>query len=144
MISKEAAIRRFVKNYEIEVPQPLVEEEYKFCVMNMKHQMRYAEMTGTAQMNPIEQMKAMKVMEEKLKEEAYYNVKEELVIKDVIHKQDFVVTREELEQHAREIAERQDSEMEMVKKFFGEDFKMLESDVKRQKAENWIYEQMSE
>lgn len=138
MISKEAAMRRFVEQYDIDVPQELVEEEYHFCVMNMKHQMRYAEMAGEMQINPMEQRQALMDREEELKAAAFYNVKEELVIKDVIRKQGFRVTPEELQQYAEEMAQRQSSDMEMVKKFFGDDLALLEGDVKRQKAEAWI------
>lgn len=144
MISKEAAMKKFVEQYDIKVPQELVDEEYRFCVMNMKHQMRYAEMAGEMQMNPLEQRQTMADMEAELKEAARYNVKEELVIKDIMKKPDFAVTSEELEQYAVEMAQRQNSDMEMVKKFFGEDLALLESDVRRQKAEEWILVQMQE
>lgn len=143
MISKEGAIRKFVRAYDIPVPQELVEEEYHLCLMDMKHKMVYGQMTGSHHMNPIEQVEAIKDSQEELMEVAYFTVKEELVMKDVIAKGDFTVTQEELSSYAETMAKRQNTTIEMVKRFFGEDFSLLASDVKRQKAENWIYQQVT-
>lgn len=142
MISKEGAIRKFVRAYSIPVPQELVEEEYHMCVMDMKHKMVYGQMMGSHQMNPMEQAEALKDSQEELMEVAYLSVKEDLVIKDVIAKGDFSVTAEELQQYAEALARRQNTTLDMVKRFFGEDYSLLVGDVKRQKAEEWIYRQV--
>ncbi|MBQ9147997.1 MAG: hypothetical protein IJX69_00325 [Oscillospiraceae bacterium] len=142
MISKEGAIRRFVRAYDIPVPRELVEEEYHLCVMDMKHKMVYGQMAGSHNMNPMEQAEALKESQEELMEVAYLSVKEDLVMKDVIAKGDFTVTPEELRQYAEAMAKRQNTTIEMVKRFFGEDFSLLAGDVKRQKAEDWIYQQV--
>lgn len=144
MISKEGAIRKFVREYEIAVPQELVEEEYHLCLMDMKHKMVYGQMAGSHNMNPIEQAEAIKDSQEELMEVAYFSVKEELVMKDVIAKGNFTVTQEELSSYAEAMAKRQNTTIDMVKRFFGEDFSLLASDVKRQKAEGWIYQQVTE
>ena len=143
MISKEGAIRRFVREYDIQVPQALVEEEYHLCMMDMKHKMVYGQMAGSHQMNPMEQAEALKDAQEELMEVAYLSVKEDLVMKEVIEKGNFTVTQAELQQYAEELAKRQNTTMDMVKRFFGEDFALLVRDVKRQKAEAWIYQQVT-
>ena len=79
-------------------------------------------------------------MKDELFDAAYYEAKYDLVIKDIIVRQDFSVTRDELKKEAAAMAERQNCALELVYRFFGEDLAMLEKDVKRKKAEKWILE----
>lgn len=143
MISKEGALRKYVQSYDIPVPRELVEEEYHLFLMDMKHKMVYGQMSGSNQMNPMEQAQALADAQEELMEAAYLSVKETLVMKDVLAKNDFSVTRDELARYAEAMAQRQNTTIEMVKRFFGEDLSLLEGDVKRQKAEQWIYQQVT-
>ena len=53
-------------------------------------------------------------MEDELRQAAYYEAKYDLVIKDIIARENFSVTRRELEEEAAAIAERQHSTIEMV------------------------------
>lgn len=144
MISKEGAIRRFVEHYDMEVPLDLVEEEFQISLMDMRHRMVYAGMSGGPQLNPLEQRAALEEMKEELREASYYNVKEELVMKELMKRDEFAVSPEELHEYAEEMVVKQNTDMEMIKRFFGEDLAMLETDVKRRKAEDWIYAQITE
>lgn len=143
MISKEGAIRKFIQQYEIEVPQELVEEEFKLCILDMKHKLVYGQMTGSSRMNPLEQAQALEEAQEELREVAYLTVKEDLVMRELLKQDRFRATAEELEAYGQAMAQRQKTSMEMIRKFFGEDLHLLESDVRRQKADAWIYEQMT-
>ena len=143
MISKEGAIRKFIQQYEIEVPQELVEEEFKLCILDMKHKLVYGQMTGSSRMNPLEQAQALEEAQEELREVAYLTVKEDLVMRELLKQDRFRATAEELEAYGQAMAQRQKTTMEMIRKFFGEDLHLLESDVRRQKADAWIYEQMT-
>ena len=143
MISKEGAIRKFIQQYEIEVPQELVEEEFKLCILDMKHKLVYGQMTGSSRMNPLEQAQALEEAQGELREVAYLTVKEDLVMRELLKQERFRATAEELEAYGQAMARRQKTSMEMIRKFFGEDLHLLESDVRRQKADAWIYEQMT-
>jgi len=143
VISKEGAIRKFIQQYEIEVPQELVEEEFKLCILDMKHKLVYGQMTGSSRMNPLEQAQALEEAQEELREVAYLTVKEDLVMRELLKQDRFRATAEELEAYGQAMAQRQKTSMEMIRKFFGEDLHLLESDVRRQKADAWIYEQMT-
>ena len=143
MISKEGAIRKFIQQYEFEVPQELVEEEFKLCILDMKHKLVYGQMTGSSRMNPLEQAQALEEAQEELREVAYLTVKEDLVMRELLKQDRFRATAEELEAYGQAMAQRQKTSMEMIRKFFGEDLHLLESDVRRQKADAWIYEQMT-
>ena len=143
MISKEGAIRKFIERYQITVPQEAVEEEYQVILMDLRHRMTYASMAGGPQLNPLEQRAALEDMKEELEQTAYYNVKEELVMKELLEKEEFAVSPEEVQHFAENMAQKQNTTMEMIQKFFGEDLSMLVQDVKRQKVEDWIYGQMT-
>lgn len=143
MISREGAIRQFVRAYDVEVPRELVEEEYRLCLMDMKHKMVYGQMVGTNSLNPMEQTQAIQDSQEELMEVAYFNVKEELVMKELMGREEFAVTAQELQDYAQTLARRQNTTMEMVRRFFGEELTLLESDVRRQKAEDWICHQVN-
>lgn len=144
MISREGAIRKFVRAYDIPVPEELVQEEYQLCLADMKHRMVYDQMAGTLGMNPMEQAQAIQDSQEELMEVAYFTVKEELVMKALLPREDFSVTAQELRDYAQDLAQRQNTTIEMVQRFFGEDFSLLEGDVRRKKAEDWIYRQVTQ
>ncbi len=141
MISREGAIKNFIERYQITVPQEAVEEEYNLVLMDVRHKMTYSSMAGGPHLNPLEQRAAIMDMQEELKQIAYYNVKEDLVMKELLEKGDFAVSKEEIQHYAEDMARKQNTTMEMIKRFFGEDLSMLERDVMRRKAEDWIYEQ---
>lgn len=135
-MDREQIIRRFVEGYGIEVPAERVENELNYIRQEMKHRMRYDTLTGgSAHLFPERELAEQR---DELFAAAFYEAKYDLVIKDIIDRQQFPVTQEELEAEAEAIARRQSSTVEMVKRFFGEDLKMLERDIRIRKAEDWI------
>lgn len=137
-MNKEEQIRRFIMDYPIEVPRQALENELNYIRLEMRHRMRYDTLTGGP--HHFDADGELEQMEDELRQAAYYEAKYDLVIKDIIARENFSVTRRELEEEAAAIAERQHSTIEMVYRFFGEDLAMLEKDLKRQKAEQWIFE----
>ncbi len=139
MTNREEKIKSFVTQYPIEVPEQAVENELNYIQLEMRHRMQYDTLTGgRLHLNPFGELEEMK---EELYQAAFYEAKYDLVIKDVISRRNFSVTKEELEEEACAMAQRQNTSMEMIRRFFGEDLAMLEGDIKRQKAENWMLEQ---
>lgn len=135
-MNKEEQIRHFVMEYPIEVPEQALENERNYIRMEMRHRMNYDTLTsGRHHFDPEGELEEMK---DELEEAAYYEAKYDLVIRDIIARENFSVTREELEEEARAMAQRQNSTLEMIYRFFGKDLAMLEKDVKRRKAEQWI------
>lgn len=135
-MTREDKIRAFVEAYEIEVPADKVENELGFIMSQIRHNMQYEAMAGgKLHLDPWAELEAQR---EELEKIAYYEVKQELVIKDIIAREDFTVTAEELEAAAAGMAERQDCSVDMIRRFFGEDLTMLERDVMNRKAEDWI------
>lgn len=143
MISREGAIRKFVRDYSIPVPPEKVEAEYQLCLMDMKHQMVYGQMTGSHSLNPMEQAQAIQDAQESLMEAAYFQVKEDLVMQELMKREEFSVTTQELQTYAEDLARRQNTTMEMVRRFFGEDLSLLEGDARRKKAGDWICRQVT-
>ena len=80
---------------------------------------------------------------EALQAEALRRAKEMLVLREIMAAQTIPVTPEELEAEAAAIARRQNTTVAELKRFLGEDLAMLQSDLKKRKAADWVCEQMA-
>lgn len=138
-MKREERIKAFVMAYDIEVPTAKVENELNYIKAQLRHGMQYEALSGGG-LHPFPEMELAKQQEELVKL-AVFEAKQELVIKDVIAKEGFSVTKEELEAEAEAMAVRQNCTVEMIRSFFGSDLAMLERDAKIRKAEDWICEQ---
>lgn len=139
MTGRDDAWRKYVEAYPIEVPQEQVDNELQFLLLDMRHRMQYDTLTtGALHLNPYgeleEQMDDMKAA-------ALHEAKSDLVIKDLLARHEFPITREELEAEAVAMAQRQDTTVELIKRFFGEDLSMLERGLREQKAIDWALAQ---
>ncbi len=138
-MTREEKIRQYILDYDLDVPEEKIKNEYDFIVLDLKHRMQYDTLsTGTRHPDVQGELEAQK---EDILKAATYEAKSELVFKDIIKKQNFTVTPEELQAEAQDMIEREHSTMDMVKRFFGDDLTGLEPDLKRRKAMDWIVEQ---
>ena len=135
----ENAWRAYVLAYDIEVPQEDVEEELYRIRADMKHRMMYAQMSGAETHRFPEAELAEQT--DALMEAAIFEVKETLVLKDLTKKLDIQVTAEELLAEGEAIAQRQNTTLDQVKRFFGQDLGFLERDVRENKIRAWALSQ---
>ena len=135
MSYNEEAWRAYVLSYDIEVSQEDVEEELYLIRADMKHRMMYAQMAG-GEAHPFPEMELAE-QTDALMEAAVFEVKEPRVLKDLAAKLDVSVTPAELEAEGEAIAQRQNSTLDEVKRFFGEDLALLERDVREHKIREW-------
>lgn len=135
----ENAWRAYVLAYDIEVPQEDVEEELYRIRADMKHRMMYAQMSGAETHRFPEAELAEQT--DALMEAAIFEVKETLVLKDLTKKLDIQVTAEELLAEGEAIAQRQNTTLDQVKRFFGQDLGFLERDVRENKIRAWACSQ---
>ncbi|MBP3894070.1 MAG: hypothetical protein J6D34_08540 [Atopobiaceae bacterium] len=135
MSYSEERWRAYVLAYDVEVAQEDMEEELYRIRADMKHRMVYAHMTG-AETHPFPDME-LEEQKDALVEAAIFEVKEPLVLKDLTKKLDVTVTPEELLAEGEAIARRQNSTLEEVKRFFGQDLAFLERDVRERKIREW-------
>ena len=140
MATRDNLWREFVDNYEIDVPESAIENELEYIKLDMKHRMQYDQMSGGG-MHLFPQMELAE-QEAELREAAVFEAKAPRVLKEIIAQQGITTTQDELEAEAQAMAEREGSTIEMVKRFFGDDFAMLERDVLERKAIDWACEQM--
>ena len=141
MSSTEAAFRKFVEEYELDVPREKIENEKNYIILDLKHRMQYDTLTGGRL--HLNRERELAEQADEIERAAVFEVKSELVLKSIIEKEGFSATKEELEAAAREFAERENTSLELVKRFFGEDFSGLEKSVKERKAKEWIFDQMN-
>ena len=140
MAARDELWRQFVADYEINVPESAIENELAYITLDMKHRMQYDQMSGGG-LHLFPQMELAE-QEAELREAAEFEAKAPRVLKEIIAQQGITATRDELEAEAQAIAEREGSTIEMVKRFFGEDYALLERDVLERKAMDWACEQM--
>ena len=135
MAYDESAWRDFVAAYDIEVPDYAIQREIDYIELQMRHNMQYDTLSGGgSHMFPDQELEQQR---DQIRAAALFEAKEPLVLKDLIAKQGFTVTDEELEAEAEAMAKRQGSTVEQLKRFFGEDLRMLERDVMEAKARAW-------
>ena len=128
----ENAWRHFVESYDIHVPEETVENEFRYITLEMRHRLQYDTLTNhTPHINARAELAARENEYRKL---AYYEAKTELVTKKLLADWQPAVTHEELEKEASALAVRQNTTVDMVKRFFGEDLAMLERDIKERKV----------
>ena len=140
MATRDDLWRKFVSDYEIDVPESAIENELEYIKLDMKHRMQYDQMSGGG-MHLFPQMELAE-QEAELREAAVFEAKAPRVLKEIIAQQGITTPQGELEAEAQAMAEREGSTIEMVKRFFGDDFAMLERDVLERKAMDWACEQM--
>ena len=132
--------RVFVDCYDMEVPEEAVQNELNYLTLQLKHNMQYDRLSGgDLHLFPQQEIQAQ---EEQLRAAALFEAKEPKVLKAVIEAQGITVSSEELEAEAQAMAARQNTTIEAIKQFFGEDLKMLERDVLEAKARAWAVEKL--
>lgn len=135
MTSREKLWHEFVDAYDIDVPEEAVENELAYITLQMRHNIQYDRLTGgSAHLFPERELAEQ---EEELRALARFEAKEPRVLKAIIANQGLTATPEELASEAEAVARRQNATMDMVKRFFGDDFAGLEQDVLKEKAINW-------
>jgi|GEM_PF-926335 len=134
---KEAAVNKIVEANDIEVPKDLVDEEAEMMLCELTHKMKYDSMASGGYFGFMQD--DMAALKESVREEAFRQVKTRLVIQGIIEAENFAVSKEELEEEAKAISDRQRVPIGMVKDFLGEDLEPLKKDLLVRKAIDFIY-----
>ena len=131
MSYNEGAWLDYVLAYDIEVPEERLQQEYELVRADMKHRMMYEQMAGgSAHIFPDAELTEM---EEELRAAALFEAKEPLVLRDLTEKFDVEVTPEELLAEAEAMAKRQNTTLDEIKRYLGDDLALLERDVRENK-----------
>jgi trigger factor len=131
---QEDILEKFVEESDVVAPENLVEEAYDRLILEITHKRKYeAMMTGQFYMPG-----TMEFSEEYIRQEALKQVKTGLALEEVIQKQKLEATKEELETEAKAMADRQQTTVEAIKGFFGEDLSILKQDILIRKAIDFI------
>ena len=134
----DALLMKIAADRGIAVPEEQIEAETDLQVIGRFQSMKYAAMGngGIAEL--------MNLDKDALREEAREDVIKELtidkVLKAIIKAEDIQAAPEELEREAERIVREQNTNMEMVKRFFGDDLSGLAGDVRIKKARDLVYE----
>ena len=127
--------RRFVLDYNIDVPQSVIENELALIKLDLRHRMQYDRLSGGD--SHLYAARELESQETELLEAATFEAKEPRVLRDLIDRLGIEVSQKELEEEALALAKREGTSLNAVKVFFGDDLAMLERDVREQKARDW-------
>lgn len=133
---KDAIMERLLDVNDIDIPLDLVDEEVNVMLIEYNHRMKYESMAsggsyGFDQDDLDEQI-------EIFREEAFKMVKTRLILEAIIEVENIEVTKQELEDEAKAIADRQHMPFEMVKDFLGENLDALIGDLLIKKAIEYV------
>lgn len=131
---KEELVEAFVEASEIAVPKEQVEEAIARTTIEVLHRKRYEYMAKGRVFRPED----VGQFSEEIKNIAWMQVKTRLVLEDIIEKEGFEVSSDELEEEAKALAKRQQMTIEAVKGFLGEDMASLKDDILIRKAIDYI------
>ncbi len=139
MDTREELWRKYVKQYDIDVPEELIENEENYISLDIRHRVKYQVMAGGASAADSDTLPGLQNLD--IHEQAVFEGKSDLVIKSIQKEQNFSVTQEELEIAATDMAERLNASPDMIRMFFGDDLSMLKTDLLKQKAIDWAISQ---
>lgn len=122
----------------ITYPESLISRETKDLMTGYMQHLKYAAM-GSGYMTDFREIDLEKA-EIQARTQALHDLNEDTIIKGIIQAESIEVSTAELEKEALRISREQGTSIEMVKRFFGEDFAGLTEDIKKQKARKLIYD----
>lgn len=139
MDTREDIWEKYVKQYDIDVPAELIENEENYIALDIQHRIKYQVMAGGASAADSDALPGLQNLN--IHEQAVFEAKADLVIKSIQEKQNFSVTQEELEAAAADMTKRLNASPDMIRMFFGNDLSMLKTDLLKQKAIDWAISQ---
>lgn len=139
-MTQEQLFSQFAANYPLEVPQNAWDAQLDRLILEEKQRMQYETLTGTfIHLQPhVELAEQM----EYLRAQALVQAKEQLVLQAILREQAFTITQQELEAEAAAMAQRQNTTVDSIRRFFGKDFSLLRNDLLQRKAIAWACVQM--
>lgn len=125
---------QIITEAEISCPEEKVEQELMMEWAGFCQAMRYRAMGGDHQMEEINPDE----WRESVRNEIIRDYQTEIILKFIIEKENLSVSREELEAAARELAKKEHTTLEMVRRFMGEDYSLMKKEVLYKKAKNFL------
>ncbi|MBQ1596371.1 MAG: hypothetical protein II572_02725 [Clostridia bacterium] len=140
-MTKEQAYNKFIREYDIEVPEERVQNMYEYFLLQAKHNLQYDTLiNGAVHLNKAQELAEM---EDEMREAAFFEAKSDLVMKELMKQLEPEVTEEELQAKAEEKCRKDGTTMEMLKMFFGPSLSGLKRDLQEEKVKDYIFEQMN-
>ena len=123
----ELLLDQIIQESRVGFSEEKVENELKMEMAGLMQTMRYRAMGGDHQLEET----SLEEWMEKLRKE---------IIRLIIREEQLQVSEAELRQAAEELAEKEHTTLEMVRRFMGDDYALLKKDVLNQKAKAFLAE----
>lgn len=133
----ERLLDQILEASSIPVSPEKVEQDLQYELMGFLQAMRYRAMGGDHTLEEIDP----EIWKEEMRQTIIRDHKIEVVLSLVIEKEALTVTPDELQEAAEDLAHRENTTLDMVRSFLGEDYSLLRRDVLRDKARAFILEQ---
>lgn len=131
---EELLLDAIILQSDIPVSEEKVEQELQMELAGFLQTMRYRAMGGDHQMEEID----LDEWKKNIRDEIIRDRKVDFILRTVIEKEQISATMEELEQAALKLAQKEQTTLEMVRRFMGDDYALLKKDVLYEKARNFI------
>lgn len=135
--NENAVIEKVVENAELEIPEPMIEEQINQMVNDYARRMQ-------SQGIPLEQYMqytgmTMETLREQMKPQAINRIKTRLVLEAVVKAENIEATDTEVEEELKKMAESYKMELDKIKEFFKEnETKHMKLDIAVQKAVDFL------
>ncbi|MDO4340041.1 MAG: hypothetical protein Q4C91_18445 [Eubacteriales bacterium] len=131
----ELLLDQIIAESEIICPEEKVEQELRLEWAGFCQDMRYRAMGGDHQMEEIDPEKWC----ETVRKEIIRDYQTEVILNTVIKEEQLSVSHEELETAAAELAGKEHTTLEMVRRFMGEDYALMKKEVLYKKTKKFLY-----
>ena len=135
---REAAVQQLLDQIilgsDIPFPEEEVEQEIRMELAGLMQNMRYQAMGGD---HHLEEMDLDKWKED-IRKEIIRDHQVETILRTVIEQEELTVSHEELEEAAIRLAKEEQTTLEMVRRFMGEDYVLLRKETLYDKAKRLI------
>lgn len=125
---------QIISETEIPVSEARVEQELNYELAGFLQKRRYLAMGGDHQLEEVD----LEEWQREIRREIIRDQKVEWILNAVIDREKLTVSFQELEEMAIKLSEEEQTTLEMVQRFMGEDYALLKKDALYEKAKRWM------
>jgi hypothetical protein len=137
-IMKEEILDKIIETNDIYLSKDQVDSETDYTLVSISQNLKYKAMID-GDYAAYETFNAT-ADRDNIREQVVRRLKVDKILKSVVRQEHLVLTRDDLEDEAKAMAARQQTSIEMIERFFGRDFAMLETDLLLRKALDFLFD----
>lgn len=132
--AEEWLFDQIIRQSDIFISEEEVEQEINMELAGFLQTMRYRAMAGDHELEEVD----LDEWKEDIRKEIIRDHQVEVILRVVIEQEKLTVSFEELEEAAVQLAKKEQTTLEMVRRFMGEDYALLKKDTLYRKAKDFL------